>query len=242
MYICSPDSPRSVKATLAQSVEQRIRNAQVVSSSLMSGSEGEARKGVPPFLVMETVIQAIEIFAAVTGVLYVLLEILQKNAMWVIGILTGAACAFSFAVQNVWASMGLNIYYLAVSVIGLYKWRKDSAEVGDGEIHLRKLPGRVMAWSAAAFVLGSLALTWILRKTGDAAPLLDASAAVLSVIATWWLAQSYLRQWILWIVADVLSTALCLHTGQWWMAGLYIVYSASAVYGYYHWKRKGVFV
>ena len=27
------------QATLAQSVEQRIRNAQVVSSSLMSGSE-----------------------------------------------------------------------------------------------------------------------------------------------------------------------------------------------------------
>ena len=241
MYICSPDSPRSVKATLAQSVEQRIRNAQVVSSSLMSGSR-RVPDTVPSFLIMETVIQAIEIFAAVTGVLYVLLEILQKNAMWVIGILTGAACAFSFAVQHVWASMGLNIYYLAVSVIGLYKWRKDSVEVGDGEIHLRKLPGSVMAWSAVAFVLGSLALTWVLRKTGDAAPLLDASAAVLSVIATWWLAQSYLRQWILWIVADIMSTALCLQTGQWWMAGLYLVYSASAVYGYYHWKKKGKFV
>lgn len=194
------------------------------------------------FLVMETVILAIEIFAAVTGVLYVVLEVLQKNAMWVVGILTGAACAFSFAVQNVWASMALNIYYLAVSIVGLYKWRKDSEEVGEGEIHLRKLPGSVMAWSAVAFVIGSLALTWVLRKTGDAAPVLDASAAVLSVIATWWLAQSYLRQWILWIVADVLSTALCLKTGQYWMTGLYLVYAASAIYGYFHWKRKGVFV
>ena len=36
MYICIPN------ATLAQSVEQRIRNAQVVSSSLMSGSKKEA--------------------------------------------------------------------------------------------------------------------------------------------------------------------------------------------------------
>lgn len=193
-------------------------------------------------MVMESVILAIEIFAAVTGVLYVVLEILQKNAMWVVGILTGAACAFSFAVQNVWASMGLNIYYVAVSVIGLYKWRKDSEQVSEGELHLRKLPGSVMLWSAVIFVIGSMALTAVLRATGDAAPLLDASAATLSVIATWWLAQSYLRQWILWIVADVMSTALCLQTGQYWMAGLYLIYAASAVYGYYHWKNKGQFV
>jgi nicotinamide mononucleotide transporter len=191
---------------------------------------------------MESVIQAIEIFAALTGVLYVVLEILQKNSMWVVGILTGAACAFSFAVQNVWASMGLNIYYVAVSVIGLYKWRKDSEQVSQGEIHLRKLPGNVMLWSAVIFVIGSLTLTAVLRATGDAAPLLDASATTLSVIATWWLAQSYLRQWILWIVADVMSTALCLQTGQYWMAGLYLIYAASAVYGYYHWKKKGQFV
>ena len=191
---------------------------------------------------MERLILWIEIFAAVSGVLYVVLEILQKNLMWVVGILTGAACAFSFATQHVWASMGLNIYYVAVSVVGLYKWRKDGAMVEEGEIHLRKLPGRVRWISALVFVPGSLALSWVLRLSGDAAPVLDASAAVLSVIATWWLAQSYLRQWILWIVADILSTALCLKTGQYWMTGLYLVYAASAVYGYFHWKRKGVFV
>ena len=46
---------------------------------------------------MDTLIQAIEIFAAVTGVVYVILEILQKNAMSWVGIFSGAACAFEFA-------------------------------------------------------------------------------------------------------------------------------------------------
>ena len=55
-------------------------------------------------------IEYIEVFAAVTGVIYVVLEIMQRNVMWVVGILTAAACAFSFGVQHVWASMGLNIY------------------------------------------------------------------------------------------------------------------------------------
>ena len=191
---------------------------------------------------MESIIQAIEIFAAVTGVVYAVLEILQKNSMWVLGILTASACAFSFAVTHVWASMGLNIYYVVMSVIGLVQWRKASAQVGEGEIHLQVLPQKVGIWSVVLFFVGSLVLIQVLRATGDAQPFLDGVAVTLSIIGTWWLAQSYLQQWMIWIVADILSTVLCAATGQYWMAGLYLVYIGSAVYGYFHWKRKGKYL
>ena len=191
---------------------------------------------------MTDIIQAIEIFAAVTGVLYVVLEILQKNSMWVVGILTGAACAFSFGVQQVWASMGLNIYYMAISVLGLVQWKKASEAVEEGEIHLAPLSRKAALWSAVLFVVLTPVLMFILRKTGDAAPQWDALATILSVIATWWLAQSYLQQWLLWIVADILSTILCLVTGQDAMALMYLAYTASAIYGYFHWKKHGKYV
>ena len=191
---------------------------------------------------MDTAIQAIEIFALVTGVVYLVLEILQKNSMWVVGILTSTACAFEFAITHVWASMGLNLYYVVVSVIGFIQWRKASEAVGEGEIHLARLSRAVAVWSAVLFVLGSLVLMQVLRAAGDPAPRLDAVAVTLSVIATWWLAQSYLQQWLLWIVADILTPTLCFSTGQYWMAALYIAYIASAVYGYFHWKRKGKYL
>ena len=191
---------------------------------------------------MDQIIQAIEVFAMVTGVVYLVLEILQKNSMWVVGILTSTACAFEFAITHVWASMGLNIYYVVMSLIGLLQWRKASEAVGEGEIHLSRLPRTVALWSAALFVLGSLVLMQVLRAAGDPAPRLDAVAVTLSVIATWWLAQSYLQQWLLWIVADIFTTTICLTTGQYWMAVLYTAYIASAVYGYFHWKRKGKYV
>ena len=191
---------------------------------------------------MTEVIQAIEIFAAVTGVLYVILEILQKNAMWWVGILTGAACAFSFAIQHVWASMGLNVYYLGMSVVGLVQWRKASHQVGEGDIHLCELPRKVAVWSVVLFFVGDLVLIRLLEATGDAHPYLDGSATALSVVATWWLAQSYLEQWLLWIMADILTTTLCVVTGQYWMAAMYLVYAASAVYGYIHWKSRGKYL
>ncbi len=191
---------------------------------------------------MDSLIQAIEIFAAVTGVVYVILEILQKNAMWWVGILTGAACAFEFATQHVWASMGLNIYYMGMSVVGLIQWKKASAEVGEDAIHLNMMSHRVRLISLALLVVGISVLTPILKNTGDAAPVLDGTAVTLSIIATWWLAQSYLEQWMLWVVADLLSMALCLTTGQYWMAAMYLAYTASAVYGYFHWKNRGEYV
>ena len=191
---------------------------------------------------MDQVIQAIEIFALVTGIVYVVLEILQKNAMWVIGILTGAACAFEFAVTHVWASMGLNLYYVAMSVVGLIQWRKASGQVEEGDIHLQKVSLKAGILSAVLFTAGTAVMIPVLKATGDPAPFLDAIAVMLSVVGTWWLAQSYLEQWLIWIVADVLTTALCLKTGQYWMAILYLAYIGSAVYGYIHWKSRGKYV
>lgn len=191
---------------------------------------------------MDQVIQAIEIFALVTGIVYVVLEILQKNAMWVVGILTGAACAFEFAVTHVWASMGLNLYYVAMSVVGLIQWRKASGQVEEGDIHLRKVSLKAGILSAVLFTAGTAVMIPVLKATGDPAPFLDAVAVMLSVVGTWWLAQSYLEQWFIWIVADVLTTTLCLTTGQYWMAVLYLVYIGSAVYGYIHWKSRGKYV
>ena len=160
------------------------------------------------------IIRIIEVFAFATGIAYVVLEVLQKNAMWVVGILTGAACAYSFAVQRSWGMMGLNLYYIVMSVIGLVQWRKDGAAAGEDVIHLRPLPKKTAVWSAVGFVLGSLALIWVFRALGDGSSALDATATVLSVIATWWLTRSYIQQWRLWVVADTLTTALCLVNGQ----------------------------
>lgn len=196
------------------------------------------------------IISLIEQFAFYTGILYVILEILQKNFMWVLGIMTGAACAYSFAVQHLYASMGLNIYYVVVSFWGLYQWRKDknrleasaSAEVKGATIHLERLSRKTALISLGVFIVGTALLILLLKAIGDSESVLDAVVTVMSAIATWWLAKSYPQQWLLFIVADVLSTILCFTSGLNWMAVLYMVYIASAVYGYHHWMKKGAYV
>ncbi len=166
--------------------------------------------------------------------------------MWYLGIATGAACAFSFALQHLYASMGLNIYYVFVSFWGLYQWQKDRRCLNEADrenmVHLNRISSDVLIVSVAVFVFGVISLIFLLEWIGDSESSMDAIVTVLSAVATYWLAKSYIQQWLLWIVADILSGLLCLTVGMYWMAVLYLFYTLSAVYGYYYWDQKGVYI
>ena len=193
----------------------------------------------------------LEIFTLITGLIYIILEIRQKNFMWVLGIMTSLASMLVFFRQGLYASFGLNTYYLVTAFIGLWQWGKDKdrlPEESSGSIHLNRLTWPVVAVSGIMAIAGILALTWgmsILSEAGfkeNPMPLLDASVAVLSAIATWWLVRSYLEQWWLWIAANTLSVILCITQEMWWMTGLYAAYTLAAFIGYRHWKKSGVII
>ena len=191
-----------------------------------------------------------EIFTLVTGVIYIVLEIRQKNFMWVVGVATSVAAMWVFFRQGLYASFGLNTYYLITSFVGLWQWRKDrkrlvgnqSSEQADDVIHLNRLTPLTLIASAVIAVAGTLALAWLMELVENPMSYLDAAVTVLSAVATWWLVKSYIQQWWLWVAADLLSTILCASQGMWWMTALYAAYTLSAIIGYNHWKKKGQYV
>ena len=191
-----------------------------------------------------------QIFTLVTGVIYIILEIRQKNFMWVVGIATSIAAMWVFFRQGLYASFGLNTYYLITSFIGLWQWRRDRirlvsngpAEQADDVIHLNRMTPAVIILSAVVAVAGTVSLAWLMELVENPMSYLDATVTVMSAIATWWLVKSYIQQWWLWIAADLLSTILCATQGMWWMTALYAAYTLSAIIGYNHWKRKGQYV
>ena len=191
-----------------------------------------------------------QIFTLVTGVIYIILEIRQKNFMWVVGIATSIAAMWVFFRQGLYASFGLNTYYLITSFIGLWQWRRDRirlvsngpAEQADDVIHLNRMTPAVIILSAVVAVAGTVSLAWLMELVENPMSYLDATVTVMSAIATWWLVKSYIQQWWLWIAADMLSTILCATQGMWWMTALYAAYTLSAIIGYNHWKRKGQYV
>ena len=197
-----------------------------------------------------------QIFTLVTGVIYIVLEIRQKNLMWVVGIATSLAAMWVFFRQGLYASFGLNTYYLITAFIGLWQWGKDRQKLGTAKtskkskaakksepaIHLNRLPWKTVVISAIVLIAGTYGMAQLMELLENPMSYLDSAVTVMSVVATWWLVRAYIQQWWLWVVADALSTLLCASQGMWMMAVLYGAYSLSAIYGYIHWKRHGQYI
>ncbi len=64
----------------------------------------------------------LEIFGTVTGLLYVWLEIKHRRSMWIVGIVMSVCYIVVFGVEALYASMGLYVYYLGMSLYGWFKW------------------------------------------------------------------------------------------------------------------------
>ncbi len=68
----------------------------------------------------------VEIFGAVTGIIYVFLEIKQNLWLWPVGIVTSAVYILVFFTSKFYADMSLQAYYLAISCLGWYWWLRGS--------------------------------------------------------------------------------------------------------------------
>ena len=131
-----------------------------------------------------------EIFTLVTGVIYLVLEVKQKNFMWVVGVLTSLAAMYVFLKEHIYAQVLLNTYYFLVSFWGLWQWRRDSRRIletsaakssdtvvqstgidtkssdianeGGDKIHLNRLSTKNMIISGIVFIVGTFLLNQIL--------------------------------------------------------------------------------
>ena len=64
----------------------------------------------------------------VTGLLYVWLEIKHRRSMWMVGIVMSVCYIVVFGVETLYASMGLYVYYLGISLYGWFKWATDRSD------------------------------------------------------------------------------------------------------------------
>lgn len=185
----------------------------------------------------------LEIFGVVFGFVYLFLEIMHKRGMWIVGLLMAAVYAVVYFQQAVYASMGFQLYYIAMSIYGFVQWKRDNSltsGVSINEIVYRKLPLKVFVGSIVIYLAATLFLVMVLGKTtDDPMPWVDSSITVLSAIATYWLSKSYKEQWLMWLVVNALTVAMAVKLDMYPTAVLYTVNALASVYGFVHWIRKG---
>jgi nicotinamide mononucleotide transporter len=183
----------------------------------------------------------IEIFGAVTGIIYVFLEIRQTIWLWPVGIITSAVYIWVFFTSKFYADMSLQGYYLVISILGWYWWAKGTGQKKEGEkeqLQVTRLKLRTGIVLAIVFVLLYTVMWFVLtRLTDSPVPVRDSFITSLSIVATWMLARKIFEHWYLWIVVNFVSAVLFLTRGLFPTFILYVVYGIMSFAGLVEWKK-----
>ncbi|MCK4879992.1 MAG: nicotinamide mononucleotide transporter [Bacteroidales bacterium] len=181
----------------------------------------------------------IEIFGVVTGILYVILEVKQNRLLWPLGIITSAAYVYIFFAGKFYADMGLQVYYVLISIYGWYYWSRGGSKRAKGELPVVRINRQQLFLLFLTFALSWVGIYFVLdRYTDSTVPLGDSFTTALAIVATWMLTRKIIEQWFLWIIANVVSIGLYIYKGLYPTVILYAVYAGMAVYGYMEWKRS----
>lgn len=186
--------------------------------------------------------QFLEYFGVITGLIYLVLEIMQCRIMWVVGFLTSFIYIFVFYFSKFYADMSLNIYYVCISIYGFWQWRKVPVpEEGKSRIilyHSLK-PDLGLLLSGITLLLYAVMYFILSRWTDSPVPAGDAFTTALSITATWMLARRILVHWWLWVVVNLVSMWLYYERGMFPTCFLFFCYGVLAVLGWFNWKKKG---
>jgi nicotinamide mononucleotide transporter len=179
----------------------------------------------------------IEILATLTGFIYIFYSIKSDKLLWVFGFISSAIYVYVFLRSGLFADMGINFYYVVVSVYGWVHWtRRKSASQKEIPISLTNSKEAIIICIAT---LGLFAIIVFILKnfTNSTVPYMDAFTSAASITATWMLARKMLENWLFWIVVDAISVGLCLIKGLYPTAILFLVYTVLACAGFFEWKK-----
>ncbi len=186
----------------------------------------------------------LEILGTLVGLIYLWLEYRASIWLWVANVVMPAIYVVVYYQAGLYADFGINIYYLLVSVYGVFYWWKgrqehagQSAEMGR-ELSISRTPRRMWGQLGVILLLLFLLMAFILiRYTDSTVPWWDSFTTALSIVAMWMLARKYVEQWLVWIVVDAVSTGLYIYKELYFTAGLYALYTVIAYFGYKEWMR-----
>lgn len=131
---------------------------------------------------------------------------------------------------------------MIVDIISVIVWFRASGDNSGTVRKVRKLTGFELLYPVALWAVLSSAAYFIISVLGDAQPLLDAATAGMGATAMILLLFRFRENFMVWIVANLLSIILWFKAGQYTGVGfvffiMYLMYFINSVMGNFLWFK-----
>ena len=179
----------------------------------------------------------LEPLAVATGVVSVWLSVKQKISSWPTALVNVALYFVVFREARLYADMGLQVIYFALSLYGWYEWLYGGAN--RTELKVTRANASMAVRLGAIAVVGVAVLgTLFARYTDAALPYVDSATATVSLVAQWMMTRKVLENWAVWIAVDIVYVGMFIYKHLYPTAGLYAGFLVLAVMGHLQWLRS----
>ena len=181
----------------------------------------------------------------------------HQTRLEIIGVITGLACVYLAAKNNIWnwpiatisvtiyififfethlfADMGLQVYFFVVYLYGWYYWSNKPAN--EKKIPVAHITRKEVLLSAVAIVVFTFILGTLLKYTTASFPYLDSFCTACSLVAQVFLARKVMENWLIWIFVDVIYVGVYIYKDLHLTAVMYAIYVGIAIMGYVDWRK-----
>lgn len=191
----------------------------------------------------------LELIGLISGLVAVYLASKALSVNFLFGLLNNVIYFIVFYKAHLYSAMLLQTVYFVFSLYGYYHWRHPSPEQkgANKELRIRRLnKSRWVLVAIIILVFGGLWGQGIIHFQSKfpeyiqppAFPRLDAVLTVASVTGQFLLSRKVMDNWIIWIVVDVVSTALYAYMGLFFTAVLFAVFTLIAIRAIVDWNKQ----
>ncbi len=182
----------------------------------------------------------VEVLGVVTSLVYLYFSVRQIIWLWPFGIISSALFILIFFNSKFYADMGLQVYYLGVSIYGWIYWSRGAVDQNEkSTLPVCRISRQLAMVLSVTGIVIMLGIVYVLKNFTDSdVPWGDGFTTAGSIVATWMLARKVLEHWLVWVVVDSVAAGLYFYKGLYPSFLLYLIFTIIAVVGYFQWKRS----
>ncbi|MEE9461653.1 MAG: nicotinamide riboside transporter PnuC [Bacteroidales bacterium] len=182
----------------------------------------------------------VEVLGVITSLVYLYFSVRQIIWLWPFGIISSALFILIFFNGKFYADMGLQVYYVGVSIYGWIYWSRGGISRNEkSSLPVCRISSQLALVLSVTGIVIMLGIVYILKNFTDSdVPWGDGFTTAGSIVATWMLARKVLEHWLVWIFVDSVAAGLYFYKGLYPSFLLYLIFTIIAVIGYFHWKRS----
>lgn len=175
--------------------------------------------------------------ATIIGFVYIFFAVKNNPIAFIFGLISSSFWAYeSFANLNLAFDGVLQLYYIFMSIWGIWLWKyggENRSELPIRELGIQKNILIVVI----GICVSIMAAFYSVQVLNNVEPYLDAITTCFSIIATLLLVMRYVDNWVYWMIINPIYIFIYMRTSAYLFIVIMIVYTILAIVGYVNWRK-----